>query len=65
MHQDRPHEIEVPGNSRSKTIEDNDAYTTDPLYLLSSEDILGTLDTTPKEVLLPTQTRILSCQLAA
>ena len=43
------HELEVPGPSCSKTIEDDDAYTTDPLYTSASEVTLGTLDTAPQE----------------
>ena len=42
------HELEVPGPSCSKTIEDDDAYTTDPLYTSASEVTLGTLDTAPQ-----------------
>ena len=42
------HELEVPGPSCSKTIEDDHAYTTDPLYTSASEVTLGTSDTAPK-----------------
>ena len=49
MHQGlSTHELEVPEPSCSKTIEDDDAYTTDPLYTSASEVTLGNLDTAPQ-----------------